>query len=156
MSFVFQDHNIVPNLALQTKHPLRGWFSQVHAHERQFPQDTQLVWLTYWLDNRLWNKNAQGWRFTSFCIHFINSLLLASVSPLAAMLFFVHPLTLMGSSYVAGRSGSLSFTFIMLAVLALLNGWALISWMIAAIGSRWLKKDLIILFALLAMLWYTK
>jgi hypothetical protein len=115
-----------------------------------------LVWLTYWCDYKLYGMNASGWRATSLLIHMTNAFLLILISPWAALLFFVHPLTLMGSSYIAGRSGMMSATFqITIAILCIWQWWGT-ALALALIACRWLKEDSVVFFPMIAVLWSSR
>lgn len=145
MSFVFQDLEIVHNPSLNWK------FSA-----DQFERDRLLVWVTYYVDMRLFGKNAGLWRMTNGIFHILTAGLLVMLSPLAALLFVVHPLTLMGSSYVAGRAGVLSAIFQIAAALLAISGFILAPLALAVVASKWLKRDSLILFPMIAALWWTR
>ena len=147
--FVFQDENIVHHPGLS--HPLRR--SNHPTIILHFPKRRVLVWITYRLDMKLWHKNASGWRATSFAIHLLNTALLIPFSSWAALFFLVHPLTLMGSSYVAGRANQLQTTAALLAILAVLHGYFVIAIVISGVVSLWLKEDSVVLFPLIGALW---
>lgn len=148
MSFVFQDLNILDNReSLQRSSP----FSP-NRHQRVFPRNRLLVWLTYWCDYHLYGENAARWRLTSAVIHTLNAMFLFLISPLAALLFFLHPLTLMGSSYIAGRSGMMSATFQIAIALLAVHAWWKTALVLAVIATRWLKEDSLIFFPMLAIL----
>lgn len=141
MSFVFQDLEIIKNPGLHAPQPTLALFP------KRF-----LIWLSYWDDAKISGFDAAAWRRTNMLIHVVNAALLASISPWAALLFLVHPLTTMGSSYVAGRSGVLSATFQITAGLLALNGWILPAIVVALIATRWLKEDSAIFFPMIAAL----
>lgn len=85
-------------------------------------------------------------------MHMVNASLLALVSPVAAVLFFLHPLTLMGSSYVAGRSGLMSGMVQILVGILALSGYWVPAVAIALVAVRWLKQDSLIFFPMIGVL----
>lgn len=140
MSFVFQDLEIIKSRAL--------WRSQPQS----FPRRRLLVWLTYWSDARNFGENAGMWRLTSAMLHAIAAVLLAFVSIPAALLFFVHPLTTMGHSYVAGRCGLLSGLFQIAAGILAIHGHWLVALAIALVAWRWVKEDSLTFFPMIVVL----
>lgn len=146
MSFVFQDNGIINNPAVWA--PLK---------RKAFPQGRVLLWWTYWLDAHLWGNDAKGWRWTSALIHAINALLLgcSTKSLAAAMLFYLHPLTVMGSGYVAGRSGALVTTFQLCALWSVLEGFWALAITFAMVATLWVKEDAVSIFPFIGVLWLT-
>lgn len=142
-TFVFQDLNIISNDSLTYRSPFH----------RAFPRCRILIWLTYWLDCRIYGKRADPWRRTNLLIHLINCLALCTISPLASLLLLVHPLSTSGHSYIAGRSGLLSATFQLVVVLAAIHGWWLGAGGIALLASYWLKEDSVVFFPMILVLW---
>jgi hypothetical protein len=140
--FVFQDENIIHHEALW-----QPWRRGV------FPRSRRLVWFTYWLDAQAFGRNASLWRLTSFGLHVANSLLLSLISPLAALLFFVHPLTVMGHSYVSGRSAQLQTLATLLAIIAMFRGHPIVALAPVVAASLWIKEDSVVLFGLWMLLW---
>ncbi len=137
--FVFQDLNIVSNYALHWKHPFCG---------QCFPKRRILVWLTYWMDAQLYGTGdgaASAWRRTSLILHGFNAVLLGLISPIAGVLFFVHPLTLMGSSYVAGRSSLVGTTFQIMVIYLAIHGWFLLAILLGLASSLWVKEDTVVI-----------
>ena len=145
MGFIFQDLPIIKH------HGLWRPFRLI-----SFPRNRLIVWFTYWCDARAFGQDARGWRRTSLLIHVLNAALLAMLSPVAALLFLVHPLTIMGSSYVAGRSGLLSGTAQIVIVLLAVNGHAVVACLIAAICTIWLKPDSVMLFPMIVFCRYAR
>jgi len=147
--FVFQDHNIITNDG--------GRYDKPHPFGDWFPWERILLWATYWVDYQVYGPvNANGWRNTNILLHLLNASLIGTISRVAGLLFLLHPLTTMGWSYIAGRSGVMSAAFqitIILLVLSDQTPWAIL---LAAVAMRWLKEDSVIFFPMIAALWVTK
>lgn len=153
MGFVFQDHEIVK----------KRWLWLPGLNWRRYPRGRLLVWLTYRVDAWLHGHNAEGWRRTSLTIHAVNSVLVLwlslSMMPLstaliAAGLFVAHPLTVMGSSYIAGRSSSLGTTFQLAALGCALDGQWLSAVLIAAIACAFVKEDSVMIVLVLGAIYW--
>jgi len=142
--FIFQDRNIVSNEALYRHGSFQlDWF----------PRRRILIWLTYWLDMRAFGMNADGWRRSSMLLHIFTAMLLIPVSIPAAVLIAVHPLTLMASSYIAGRSGLLSGMVQLLIGLLCIGGIFVPAILLAVVASLWVKEDSLIFFPMIGVLW---
>ena len=145
MGFIFQDLAIIKQPGLWRPFRLVS-----------FPRNRLIVWCSYWCDARAFGQDARGWRRTSLLLHILNATLLGMLSPLAGLLFLVHPLTIMGSSYIAGRSGLLSGTAQIASVVLALNGHAVVACVIAAICTIWLKPDSAVFFLMIGLLSWLK
>jgi hypothetical protein len=139
MSFVFQDQYIVK------------WFER--KGHRTLPRKRFLLWLSYWLDYRLYGFDSKQWRGTSLMLHLMTASIIALLSPLAGTLFAVHPLTTMGWSYVSGRSGLLSGLMQFAVAGMALQGWYVTAIVATVVAIRWIKEDSIIFLPMIGCLW---
>lgn len=152
MSFVFQDIPIVSNPAV--------WES---LRSGAFTRGRLAVWATYRFDAWRAGKNADAWRATSLVLHCINAVILFAVavqvvglvpSLITAALFIAHPLTLMSTQYVAGRSGVLGGMAQLVVVFCILSGWLAAGLVVTAATMIWVKEDMCVLIPMIAaLLW---
>lgn len=155
MSFIFQDLEIEKKKAL--------WMPGVNW--RRYPRGRLLVWLTYRFDSWVFDRRSEFWRMTNLAIHAFNALLVMAITArfaapaiaiTAAALFLAHPLTLMGSYYIAGRAGELCATVqFSVAALALHGHW-ISALLIAIIGSLFVKEDAVSCFPILVAIWFAR
>jgi len=155
MGFVFQDLNLIADDAgrYSRRFPIDKWGTP--RNQRAFPRERILVWATYWMDYKLHGLDADGWRRSSMALHVVTAGLLFPLSPMAALLFLLHPLTLMGSSYVAGRSGLMSGLFQIISALFAMNAHLILAVLTALVALRWVKQDSVVFLPMIGMLWTT-
>ena len=85
-----------------------------------------LTFASFWLDQRLWWRNAFGFHLTSVLLHALNAALVYGLARLfgcvafaalgGALLFAVHPIHTEAVAWVSGRVDVLATTFTLLAV----------------------------------------
>lgn len=156
--FQFDDHNVIVGYA--PVHSLAAWWESL-------PGLRPLLKLSYVL-NWTWSPAPYGFHLFNVLVHLLNTVLLAAWAlralPLAprgawllAALWALHPVQTEAVTYIAGRSVSLSTTFLFAGLLLLARGGRAAPWAAAlctalALGVRETAWVFPLLFALAAWL----
>jgi len=132
--FLFDDlHTIRDNPHLRDR--LSPWYFMTHPESASLLPSTltrPLLTFSYALDFHRAGPDPDAFRFTNFCLHLLNALLivrltrkapgLARLSPWAGVLFLLHPLLSVQVGYVSNRSTLLSSTCYLAGLLAYARG----------------------------------
>lgn len=156
--FQFDDHNVIVGYA--PVHSLAAWWDSL-------PGLRPLLKLSYAL-NWTWSPAPYGFHLANVLVHLLNTVLLAAWAlralPLApraawllAALWALHPVQTEAVTYIAGRSVSLSTTFLFAGLLLLARGgrgapWAAALCTALALGVRETAWVFPLVFALVAWL----
>ena len=152
--FQFDDHNVI--VGYTPVHSLTAWWESL-------PGLRPLLKLSYAL-NWTWSPAPYGFHLFNVLVHLLNTALLAAWAlralPLApravwllAALWALHPVQTEAVTYIAGRSVSLSTTFLFAGLLLLARGGRTAPWTVAlctalALGVRETAWVFPLLFAL--------
>lgn len=152
--FQFDDHNVI--VGYTPVHSLAAWWESL-------PGLRPLLKLSYAL-NWTWSPAPYGFHLFNVLVHLLNTALLAAWAlralPLApravwllAALWALHPVQTEAVTYIAGRSVSLSTTFLFAGLLLLARGGRTAPWTVAlctalALGVRETAWVFPLLFAL--------
>jgi protein O-mannosyl-transferase len=140
--FVWDDGNyIYGNHLLRNAQGLwKIWFhpTSIALESHYWP----LVYTTYWLEYRVWNLVAFGYRLDNLILHIINTLLIwvilrrisVSYAWIAAAIFGLHPVHVESVSWIIERKDVLSGMFYLLAFLSYLQFEKNGNWKIYTLG----------------------
>lgn len=139
--FILDDRPLIENNSYITKtHSIVSYLSQEDGitddwdkHNYHTGYYRPLVNLTYWMDYKLWDMKACGFRITNLILHILSCLVLFKIlvlsvgnwrtAFLAVAIFALHPVNTESVSLITSRNNILVTLFILLSLYFYINAW---------------------------------